>query len=99
MGGGFVNPDGEPIDLQTWSSLNGDLRGKILANDKVGDLVVRTVWTGIVEPAVDVRPFGTILMRGGYFLREVRQYNTPEEAEAGHNDVVADARRAALRVV
>lgn len=97
--GGFVDLDGKPTTLEGWIDLSGHLSNRILATEAVGDVTIKTVWIGLLEESMGVQPFTTILMRGKQFLRKARQYSTPEDAHAGHAEVVAEARRAQLKGV
>lgn len=48
---GMVKRDrhGDEIDLLSWSDLFDNMTYRVVAEDRVGDLVVRTVWEGIDE--------------------------------------------------
>jgi hypothetical protein len=94
----YVDPDGNDIDLMEWGRRFEDLAGRTVEETEVrmpdGQLAtVRTLWLGLVEPDnLRLRLFGTAVAFGErdpqMAFREVRTYDTKEDAEQGHAEVV-----------
>jgi hypothetical protein len=80
----YFDQDGEPISLDRWAELMRSSR--ILAQDVVGNRLLKTVWLGFVDPAIpNARLFGTALLdEKGQFLVELGLWDSRQAAEKGH---------------
>ena len=78
-----------PCDPDTWSRMLGDLDGRRVGYDTVGDARVSTVFLGLNHALPDDPPalFETMVF-GGPLDEEMVRYATWEEAEAGHRAMV-----------
>lgn len=87
----FVDLNGDPIGVLAWGELFSDYRGRILAENPLGDgTALRTMWTGHNDPASGILPFGTVIAYpGGPRVTEVAQYTSREDALAGHTAELA----------
>ncbi len=86
----FVDEEGNEVDITTWMELSRSTSlGVVVLESTVprvtGDVIFRTVWTGIVVPECDVRPFATGKAPGpdGPWTT-VEQYDRREDAINGH---------------
>ena len=100
---------GKPIDLHTWAALWGDPAYQFVRRDWLveGRTEVVTVWEGFEPYRVEFPPddppqiFHTALVSwAGSHVHEAlvqAYYHTEEEALAGHEAILAEARRNAAR--
>jgi hypothetical protein len=89
----FYNLDGQPMTIEEWGALH-DSDAKILDKTKVGDAEVSTVWLGLDHRFGDGPPliFETMIFGGPHDEYQER-YSTKEQAQTGHERVVAALRQ------
>lgn len=90
----FTDPDGNPVDVQTWTSLHRpEGMGQILAEGYVGTTIVRAMWFGLTVPEVGAHPFGvaTATSSTGPWTHR-GDANTREDALRLHRHVMATLR-------
>jgi hypothetical protein len=95
----YYDLDGQPTDLATYMALwgVGGGRGRILGDDVVGNVTVRTVWWGIAHNAPFIGPegpqiIGTALLiqqppqahKAVRVLADVELYSNQADARLGH---------------
>lgn len=94
----FWDRDGQPMSSDEWDARMYDLAYKHVAVTAINDRVhVSTVWMGIDHNFGDEGPpliFETMVFGGGSD-NLTRRYPTLEAAEAGHEQVVEQAREMA----
>lgn len=87
---GYVDPDGQPIDFARFNELLAEQDGfRVVAEDTIGAVRVRTMWSGVREPAVAVHPFGSAFVFADGGIREIEQYDSRDDALQGHARLVA----------
>lgn len=83
--------DGNPISMEEWTRLFGDLEYKTIGKSEVGDYRVSTVWLGLNHSYGDgaMLIFETMIFDSDDYsgLFQMR-YTTQEQAEIGHRLVV-----------
>lgn len=90
----FWARNGDPITMEQWSELVGNLEYKRVAYTTMGEVVVSTVWLGMNHNFDDVGPpliFETMIF-GGDLADEQWRWATEAEALDGHEKVVGEAR-------
>lgn len=86
----YFDLDGKPIGLMEWAALREDFAARTVAESTVGKLTVRTMWLGLVLPDTCPPLFGTAIFGSdGHTIAEVTQWDTKEQALAGHPKIVA----------
>jgi hypothetical protein len=88
---GYYGRDGQPITREAWIASFEDEDAKRIADDKVGDAWVSTVWLGLDHNFLGNGPpiiFETMVF-GGKYDQEQERYSTEAAALAGHAWIVA----------
>lgn len=86
----YFDWDGASISMDRWVELMRTSR--ILAQDMVGNRLLKTVWLGFVDPAApDARLFGSaVLNERGEFVAELGLYDSRVAAQLGHARLLAE---------
>jgi hypothetical protein len=86
----YFNWNGEPISVDRWAELMRTSR--ILAQDVVGNRLLKTVQLGFINPAIpDTSLFGSALLNErGQFVAELGLYDSREAAHRGHARLLAE---------
>jgi hypothetical protein len=84
---------GQPIDLTTWAGLWEDLDYRVIAEDRIDGILVRTVWEGIDDPFGVGAMFATGISHDGKRYRTVaEEARTEPDALVQHRDALARLR-------
>lgn len=86
----YVDRDGQPISLERWGELYGDIAYRTIAEDEVTLGWIKTMWIGVDAPELGARVFGTALIDPTSGIWEIGLWATEQEAVAGHGRIVAD---------
>jgi hypothetical protein len=86
----YYDRQGQPIDMMTWAQMFEDKAVKVVAQTKVGDVLVSTAWLGLDHNFLGGPPliFETMVF-GGLLDQEQERYSTEAQALAGHDQMVA----------
>ncbi|MBO0743597.1 MAG: hypothetical protein J2P43_01165 [Candidatus Dormibacteraeota bacterium] len=92
----WYSPDGDPITVEEWERfLHGEVwEREHLLTQVSPDVRVSTVWLGLNHDWDPDRPaliFETMIF-GGVYDQEQWRYSTREQAHAGHEEAVRQAR-------
>lgn len=85
----YIAMDGTPLRLDEWGAQFGDFDARLIGHDTVNGVDIITVLTGHREPEIGVYPFGAALKSPAGSICEIAQYDTAEQAKAGHADIMA----------
>jgi len=92
----YILKDKKPIPTDSTTAMeNYSIEKRKVAKDKIGDILISTVFLGI-DHAFDNGPpvlFETMVFGGG-LDEEMERYSTWEEAEAGHAAMVEKVKKA-----
>lgn len=83
----YRDMDGNPMSLRAWAAARKNFADRIIAENTVGDVDIRTVWLGVCQTVLgndDPKLFGTAVCRPGQPPVEVATYATQAEAIDGH---------------
>lgn len=91
----YYSRDGQPMSLRQWAErFEDDLAYKHVRMSMVGEVEVSTVWIGL--PQAGSTPERPLIFESMVFGGELDGYawrwSTLEEAEAGHDQVLAEVR-------
>lgn len=89
----FRDRQGQPLTVLEWGTKFEDFGYRLVAEDTVqipgeSHVYVRTVWSGALDAFLDHRLFSTAYKINEGTWSTVEQYDTEEEAIAGHLAVV-----------
>jgi hypothetical protein len=87
-------------DLMTWASWFENVKDRHVADEKVGDVRVSTVFLGLDHAWGGNEPpqiFETMVF-GGELDQEMDRYSTWEQAEIGHQNMVDRVKQVALKM-
>ena len=86
----YYNRRGEPMTMMEWARSFEDIESRIVGKTTVGDAEVSTVHLGLDHQFGDGPPliFETMIFGGEHSDYQWR-YSTEEQAQAGHERVVA----------
>lgn len=85
----YYDRAGNPITLTQWSRLMEDNDYRIIARDRVGDLLISTIWLGLNHNHWGGRPLVYETMVFGDDELETERYQTEAEAILGHQMMVS----------
>ncbi|MFI0772846.1 hypothetical protein ACH4TQ_49680 [Streptomyces sp. NPDC021218] len=84
---------GQQIELMEWADLWDNMAYRVVAEGRVGDVLVRTVWEGIDDVPAAMFATGTSRDGGAHWQTERTDARTEPEARVQHDEVVEDLRR------
>ncbi len=94
-GTAYFDRQGKPITVDEWARRRDDESYGVLAEEHVGDVVIKTIWLGLnvyfSDPPAGL--FGTGVCTAGKW-EEVETYDTEAEALRGHQHHVKTRRDA-----
>jgi hypothetical protein len=82
----------KPIDVKEWARLWEDWSYRCIADERIGDVRVATVWEGIDHIFYGALYLFESMVFGGKLDKESARYETLEEAQRGHQVLVERVR-------
>lgn len=94
----YYDKTGRPIDVMEWAKLSEDIDYKRIVKETVGEYEISTIWLGVDHGSGGGPPmiFETAVFADTDEETITLRYATLEEAQAGHAEQVAKARKTPL---
>mgnify|MGYP007085783733 CR=1 FL=1 len=90
----YRDRQGREIALLEWAHLRKNMSYRVVAEDQVGDVMVRTVWEGIETTPGVAFATGTSRDGGAHWRTQRTDARTEQEAREQHDHVVEELRAA-----